>query len=287
MESRLSHGHWNAARRTFNLGPHTNPGLELVLVRNGHITWDYDGTPIHVPAGHLSFTWPWQRHAASGNLLPPVELYWILLPLRGLTKPAAGMRPSGFELNVEIPTADALLGALADLSPPVIRTHSALRNAFIQLVETLMQTDGAIGLRAFGYLCLSLAELHAAITDRTEASAPDRERECVEAFLSQTLPDRIDEVWTLESMAAACNLRRTRFAAIVKHLRGDTPVRVLNRLRIAHAQSLLATTSSPVTDIALACGFSSSQRFATVFRQYQNTTPSSFREFRRLTFTVC
>lgn len=51
----------------------------------------------------------------------------------------------------------------------------------------------------------------------------------------------------------------------------------LLRLRIDKAQELLAGSEMSVTDISHSLGFSSSQHFAGVFKQYTGQTPSAFR----------
>jgi AraC-like DNA-binding protein len=51
----------------------------------------------------------------------------------------------------------------------------------------------------------------------------------------------------------------------------------LTRLRISRARDLLRSSDHSVTEIAISCGFSSSQYFANVFRRLVGQTPSAFR----------
>jgi AraC-like DNA-binding protein len=78
-------------------------------------------------------------------------------------------------------------------------------------------------------------------------------------------------------MAAACGLARTRFAELVREVTGETPIRLLNRARVRRARQLLVRTDRSITEIAHACGFASSQYFATVFRQFTGRAPASAR----------
>ncbi|HAS83767.1 MAG TPA: hypothetical protein DCS43_14120 [Verrucomicrobia bacterium] len=82
MQIPVEYGHMNAARRERLLPAHRNAGLELVYVENGYVTWDYEGKTVHVPPGHVSFSWPWERHGACNGRLSLVELYWVILPLQ-------------------------------------------------------------------------------------------------------------------------------------------------------------------------------------------------------------
>lgn len=54
------------------------------------------------------------------------------------------------------------------------------------------------------------------------------------------LDDRLDEPWTLESMAAACGLGRTRFATYCREITNASPVEHLTARRLHKASALLA-----------------------------------------------
>lgn len=54
---------------------------------------------------------------------------------------------------------------------------------------------------------------------------------------------------------------------------GLTPYGYLIRARIQKACDLLKSREMPITEIALACGFSSASYFSTVFHKYRGTTP--------------
>jgi transcriptional regulator GlxA family with amidase domain len=47
---------------------------------------------------------------------------------------------------------------------------------------------------------------------------------------------------------------------------------------VERARRLLRTTNLSVTEIALACGFASSQHFARVFQQFTGVTASAYRQ---------
>lgn len=60
----------------------------------------------------------------------------------------------------------------------------------------------------------------------------------------------------------------------------DTILRVITDLRIERARRLLSECHTPVTDVASACGFSSSRYFSQVFKKMTGLTPTEFRERR-------
>lgn len=80
-----------------------------------------------------------------------------------------------------------------------------------------------------------------------------------------------------EAVARAAGLSRRalerRFAAQV----GAPPMAEVRRLRIEHAQRLLAETDQPLADVARNSGFSSDQRLCAVFRTVVGLSPGAFR----------
>jgi AraC family L-rhamnose operon regulatory protein RhaS len=80
-------------------------------------------------------------------------------------------------------------------------------------------------------------------------------------------------------MAENCGLGRSRFAAYCRQIINVSPMEYLTRCRVDAAAVLLANEpDKSITDIAFACGFQSSQYFATVFRQRQKCSPRDWRE---------
>jgi AraC family L-rhamnose operon regulatory protein RhaS len=101
-------------------------------------------------------------------------------------------------------------------------------------------------------------------------------------FVTQTLRERSQENWTLDSMATLAGYGRTQFATLVKKMTGDTPVMLINRIKIEKAAQDLRDSNESVTKISLKYGFSSSQYFSSVFKEYLGTTPSTYRKNNRL-----
>jgi AraC-like DNA-binding protein len=82
---------------------------------------------------------------------------------------------------------------------------------------------------------------------------------------------------SMTETARAVGCSRARLFRIFQQSTGMTPNDYLQRLRVSRAGELLAGTSRPITEIAIACGFSSSQYFSNVFRKYLGQTPTAFR----------
>lgn len=247
----------------------------MVYVANGQIDWDYDGQIVSVVPRHLSFTWPWQTHGAMGARMPACALYWIVLPLaRAYKQPP---RTVHYHPSFHIPPAEerhsiALLRAVAT---PVVPASPLLRALFPELINELRTHGMRDALRLRALILLLLSEVTRA-AGSAPTTLPDPAAQRVRIFV-ESLGKRCGEPWTLQSMAAACDLGRSRFTALVKEISGDSPIQYLNRVRVAEAHRQLLTSHSSVTEIAFACGFSSSQYFSTVFRQFYEMAPRELR----------
>jgi AraC family L-rhamnose operon regulatory protein RhaS len=102
----------------------------------------------------------------------------------------------------------------------------------------------------------------------------------VELFLAalQENPEIQSHDWTVAEMADRCGLGATQFINHCKRITNLTPIRYLNNLRLQTAAGmLLAAPDRQVTQVAMDCGFSSAQYFATVFRRQFGCSPQSYR----------
>jgi AraC family transcriptional regulator len=87
----------------------------------------------------------------------------------------------------------------------------------------------------------------------------------------------LDADLTLVELAAESGYSRTHFSRMFKAATGQTPHRHLLELRLRKAQSMLPDSALSLTDIALACGFSSHAHLSTAFRSRFGMPPSAYR----------
>jgi AraC family L-rhamnose operon regulatory protein RhaS len=84
--------------------------------------------------------------------------------------------------------------------------------------------------------------------------------------------------WNIHAMAQECGVGITSFIHYCKEITNMTPMQYLLSLRIEVACSrLVGSTRVNVLDIAMDCGFSSSQYFANCFKKATGFTPSEYR----------
>ena len=132
-------------------------------------------------------------------------------------------------------------------------------------------------------LIVALSEMLELRKPHLDGSLSSSER-AVRLFL-QELRRRVDEPWTLESLAEQCGLGRSAFAAFCKQITNMSPIDYLNRCRVdAAAQMLTANRDLSITDVAFSCGFHSSQYFSTVFRAQLDCSPREWRVRHKVEF---
>lgn len=117
----------------------------------------------------------------------------------------------------------------------------------------------------------------AAIVEYPENQQHSTDTERFSRLLAQ-LEQSCAEPWTLDAMAARIGLKHTHFTSLFHHYTGDSPLRYLNRLRVAKARQMLRAEKLPITEIALECGFCSSQHFAKIFREFSGVTAQEYRK---------
>jgi len=91
----------------------------------------------------------------------------------------------------------------------------------------------------------------------------------------------IEEIITLEELAAVSGLSLSRFKARFRQEIQVTPREYINLKKIDSAKLLLQNTDRTITDIAFGLSFSSSNYFAVLFRQIVGVSPSVYREQSR------
>jgi AraC family transcriptional regulator len=82
----------------------------------------------------------------------------------------------------------------------------------------------------------------------------------------------------LQGLARESGISRARLAQLFRQQVGSSIHKVLNKIRVEHAQRLLKESGLSVSEIAQDCGFATSQHFARIFR---GLTGFSAAEYRR------
>lgn len=266
------------------LAPHRNPGLEIVFIRRGHLTWRTEDLEESVTPGMVYFTLPGQLHGSTREFEPGHE--WIFAVIS-----ASLSRHGRLVLHRDLPFSSAeardISCCLSDAKRHAFPASPALGTLLAELVRET-HNPGALhrakvrqlAAAAVVELVRSVAGEQRRTTGLARAAVELRVLSLIEKLRAQPC-----KKWTLPELAASCKLGRSRFSTLFVKLTGDTPVRFLNRLRVQLACRMLRETRLPITHIALDCGFESSQYFARVFKQFTGGLDASSYRIGKLPYT--
>ena len=91
------------------------------------------------------------------------------------------------------------------------------------------------------------------------------------------IQSKLDERLRIGAIAAEAGLSTRQLERLFKRHFGQTPAPLWKRWRLERARTLLTQTAMPITDVSVACGFSTAAHFSTAYRHQFGRTPSNER----------
>lgn len=273
-------GFWDAtAKQSWGLGWHRNEGIEFTYLSRGRLDFAVDGHEYPLESGHLTITRPWQLHRVGNPQVGASRLHWLILDV-GVRRP--NQRWQWPDWLILSPTElHELTDILRHNERPVWKVEAAIGHCFERIAALVAnprppksQTQLQLRLNELLLTLLEMLQLRRMTLDRELSTT----RRMVELFLA-SLPDHLAKSWTLDEMANQCGLGRTRFADYCRRITNVAPVEYLLSCRVDAARRMLLTDPlRSVSDIGFACGFQSSQYFATVFHHRTGCSPRAYRK---------
>ena len=257
---------------------HKNPGLEIVHLCHGHLVWECEGQPEAVRPGSVYFTLPWQEHGSTGEFEPGHQWSFVVVRLPGASLNEASPFSFPPALGFDEPTSKAISRLLLE-APHHAWPSTPLFQGLISALVAELSTPGLFHQPRTIHLTAQVILELAVILDHPENKQHSADTERFSKLLAE-LERTCADPWTVDSMAASIALKRTQFTSLFHHYTGDSPCRYLNRLRVEKARRMLRHQQTPITEIALECGFCSSQHFAKVFREFSGVTAQEYRQHK-------
>lgn len=278
----LSVGYWDSRRpQDWGLQPHRNEGLEFVFLENGEAGFTVDGASHHLRPGSVTLTRPWQLHHLGDPYLDRGRLYWLILDVHALHPKRSWTWPDWVVLDDQDKRAfERFARRSADA---VWVSGAAIREIFREIADAVRvwgqpRCASRLGV-AVNRLLLEMLGLFTAGPEGDSSERVDH-RMRVQRFLRELASDSqlCARPWQIEEMAAHCEVGVTTLAKYCGELVNASPVTYLNACRADHAARWLkAEPSWSMTEVAMRCGFNSSQYFATVFRRIHRVSPKEYR----------
>jgi AraC family transcriptional regulator len=162
--------------------------------------------------------------------------------------------------------------------PLVVSSNEALRRGLVELGREAAAPDDVFDLFAEGWALQAMAHLsrlaggHHSNREISRGGLSAESLRRVQDYIHSNLPATI----TLVELSRVAGLSRRHFLRAFRESVGDTPLGYVRTLRIEEAKRRLSQGSQSITEVALDCGFSHAQHFATAFRRATGLTPSAF-----------
>src|ERR1700730_15239012 len=165
--------------------------------------------------------------------------------------------------------------------PLVASSNEALRHGLAELGREAAAPDDVFDLFAEGWAMQAMAHLsrlaggHRSNREISRGGLAVANLRRVQDYIYSTLAATI----TLAELSRVAGLSRRHFLRAFRESTGDTPLGYVRALRIEEAKRCLSQGNQSITEVALDCGFSHAQHFATTFRTATGLAPSAFRRF--------
>lgn len=243
---------------------HWHPDLELIYVLSGEMNYSVNGQTMLLKTGDCLLVASRQMHFGYHNQRQDCEFVCVLF------------HPDLFSGNARI---------LEDYVMPVAQGPAFLHVPGDETLGRLMQEllrekemgEAGYELEALGLLSLVLGRLYRKVDCGQEMPPMEgdlRLQRDMVSFITQHYTETI----TLSRIAAAANVSRSKCCQVFQKYLGQSPVEFLNSYRLEVSGHLLMTTSSSVSEIALACGFNHLSYFSKLFARKYGCSPREYRK---------
>lgn len=274
--------YWDAKKnQDWGLNYHRNEGLEIGFVENGSAEFSSEKKTknfVNITPEFVTVTKPWQEHVVGNPHLSACKMYFIIIDF-GVRRPNQNWKWAPW-IILSKEDKEAFSKYMQQTQNTVFRSTQELKNAFAKIGKILSSENMFDFSKLAFHINNVLLELLATFkNDNTDYSDSSTNESVVKYFLEQ-LPSYCAEPWTLESMAEDCGLKSTRFSYYCRLLTNSTPLEILNDVRLNKAMQMLEDEDCKLSfvEIALACGFSTSQYFSTKFREKFGLPPRKFKK---------
>lgn len=274
-------GFWNAGgTQDWGSDPHRNEGIEIMFLETGSLAFTADQHRQNLRAGNFTITRPWQLHKLGAPNIGPGRLHWLILDV-GVRRPDQNWIWPKWVVLTKSDLAE-LTRKLRHNENPVWASTPAIASSFRELARSVLHWEEP---HAVSRLAVNLNQLLVGILDALSKQQTQEDpeltsqRRTVELFLQDLEQNRADlsEPWTLNRMARQCGMGVTVFSRYCREIVNAGAMEYLNGCRLdLAARKLKAEPKLSITDVAFACGYNSSQYFATRFRQRFQTSPREF-----------
>ena len=276
-------GTWDATTgQAWGLPVHRNEGIEITFLATGEIAARIEDRFQTLRHDEFLVTRPWQPHQLGDPHVGASRLIWLILDV-GVRRPHQDWRWPAWIILSRADLAE-LTRCLRQNEQFIWPGSPDIRRSFLGIARAIEANENAGDVSRLAVLInevlLAVLDNFRARRIRLRESLTSAER-TLQQFIAE-LDNTLGEPWSLQKMAASCHLGVTQFVHYFRQATNQTPAHYLMEARVLCARGLLLKQPDrAITDIALDCGFSSSQYFANVFTRQTGFSPRAFRSRQR------
>ena len=255
-----------ALRNALNPARHPDT-FEVFFMVEGRVDWIINRRPVSLKGGEMMIIAPNQMHHADSHILQPCEHYWLRF------KCYSDFHLSGFTHK----DSRRIIRGLIKLSGRPTVADRLCGDLFLQMLQCHRHDKPFRKLQAQLFFLQMLAQLAERGTsyEPPKDILPDHVQKRLRKSITLLENEDAEHIPTISELAAAAGLKETSFRRYFERHFGVTPGHYAANHRIATAKKLLLNGGS-ITAVAHKLGFSTSQYFATVFKQWTGQRPSEF-----------
>lgn len=244
---------------------HWHDRIELVYITEGELKIKIEKNEYFAHKNQLLIMPPRTLH--SGERITPETTFQTLM-----------FEPNMFSCGV--PAAknfiDALLQKHIRLTP--VTDDEDIINLFLKIFDEQSQQGDVATLRIIGhvYELLSLLRERCLLDMQVHFSAKSTFGEII-TFIQENYQEPLTSSFLCKKFGYSQNYFSRRFIAET----GMPPTAFIRTVRLENAAEMLRETDMTISNIAFACGFTSTKYFTHCFRELYDITPGQFRNANR------
>lgn len=262
---RLASIHSQSASR---ISWHQHDCFEILLLADGSTTYEFrNGDRVTLSGGQFLVIPPCIEHRGVNDIRSPARLTGVMFDPDA--RLATKLTPfSAKEFNAIRRVIESCATEPRQMGSNLRTLVRGFQDDFLAISEKIPHAIPSLRI----HVCQLLIE----VSKQLQLPQVSGSKQLVQHAI-EYMRTHLFETRTIEDVAFRAGCSRARLFAVFKEETGMTPNDYWQRLRVESSQKLLRSTDRSITEIAIHCGFSTSQYFSSVFRKYVGTTPKEYR----------
>lgn len=250
---------------------HWHEEVELLMPLRGYLTYNVNGTNVTVSEGNAIFVNA--RHMHYGFSADGSDCEYICITFRPQLLCANEAIQNRYILPVI--TSPSFAWMVLRKSIP---EHRALLGILHRIDGLYQQPEPGTELQALSQLFQLWEGIYRLAQDSIGEAISTDVNVLIQKQMLEFIRTQYQERITVDAIAAAGGVCRTKCCQIFKKYLNQTPNAYLNSFRLEKGTELLKSTAMTITEIADACGFTSASYFTELFTRQKGCPPKAYRK---------